>query len=107
MVLPVGGPDFVARYRTRDLAGLGHEVTVLTRREKPGVPGAPGSKSEPAKEAALALGPLAGQLVFLLFALGRFPAPSQYSPHHRNVLAPGKQQGAIALCLHLYAHSGQ
>ena len=60
MVLPLGGPDFVARYRTRDLAGLGPEVTVLTHWENPGVPGAPGTRSKSAKEAALAPGPLAG-----------------------------------------------
>jgi len=49
MVLPLGGPDFVARYRTRDLAGLGPEVTVLTHWENPGVPGAPGTKSKSAR----------------------------------------------------------
>jgi nucleoside-diphosphate-sugar epimerase len=67
-VFITGGPDFVGRYLSKDLAGLGHEVTVLTR---------------------------------FLFALGRFHPPSQYSPHHRDVLAPGEQQGAIAICPHL------
>jgi nucleoside-diphosphate-sugar epimerase len=69
-VFMTGGTGFVGSYLSKELAGQSHEVTVLTRREKPGVPAAPGIKIESAKEAALALGPLAGKWAFILFDLG-------------------------------------
>jgi uncharacterized protein (TIGR01777 family) len=41
-VFMTGGTGFVGTYLSRELASQGHEVTILTRREKPPAPGAPG-----------------------------------------------------------------
>ncbi len=41
-VFMTGGTGFVGTYLSRELVGQGHEVTILTRREKPPVPGGPG-----------------------------------------------------------------
>ena len=41
-VFMTGGTGFVGTYLSRDLAGQGHEVTILTRRERPPAPAAPG-----------------------------------------------------------------
>ena len=41
-VFMTGGTGFVGTYLSRELAGQGHEVTILTRRERPPAPAAPG-----------------------------------------------------------------